>query len=66
MKAKVKYCTWFQDGDSDTWSTGCGNYFSINAGTPAENHFKFCAYCGKHLQECPYVPEEDEDEEADD
>lgn len=56
-------CQWSRDGDydSETWATGCRHYFTIIDGAPAENHFKFCCYCGKPLVEVPC-----EDEPTDD
>lgn len=45
-------CIWSQDGeDSDTWSTTCGHYFTLNEGTPKENNFKFCVFCGKKIKQ---------------
>lgn len=52
-------CGWVQDSDG-SWETGCGHIFEITEGTPAENSFKFCCYCGGPLIEHPY----DEAEEA--
>ena len=56
-------CVWHQDGDetSDTWATRCGKYFSLNDGSPSENHMNYCHYCGKPLEEHPFT-----DEDADD
>jgi len=46
------HCLWSRaDEDSDCWETSCGNAFCINDGTPKENNFSFCAYCGKPLIE---------------
>ena len=45
-------CVWSQDcSGSDTYATQCGHYFSITDGTPTENNFKFCVFCGKKLLE---------------
>lgn len=55
-------CRWLQEGDeeSDTWAASCGRhrYFSLNEGTPKDNHMTHCCYCGKALVEVPI--EEDE------
>jgi hypothetical protein len=55
-------CRWLQEGDeeSDTWAASCGRhrYFSLNEGTPKDNHMRHCCYCGKPLVEVPI--EEDE------
>jgi hypothetical protein len=58
-------CDWRQDTwddlDSNTYNTSCGEAFSITEGKPSENRMKFCAYCGKPLVEHPYKPEIDDD-----
>ena len=58
-------CRWLQDGDeeSDTWAASCGRhrYFSLNEGTPKDNHMTHCCYCGKPLVEVPIEPEDDHD-----
>ena len=50
-------CRWLQEGDeeSDTWAASCGRhrYFSLNEGTPKDNHMTHCCYCGKPLVEVP-------------
>ena len=65
LKAALKQpneCRWLQEGDeeSDTWAASCGRhrYFSLNEGTPKDNHMTHCCYCGKPLVEVPI--EEDE------
>ncbi len=57
-------CVWHQDGDetSDTWATQCGKYFSLNDGSPSENHMNYCHYCGKPLEELPFTDEDDADD----
>jgi hypothetical protein len=62
MSEEKSTCQWHQDGDpdSETWATGCKQYFTIIEGTPTENHFKFCCYCGKPLEELPWEDEEEE------
>lgn len=43
-------CKWTPDSeDSGIYSTSCGEAFVIEAGTPTENNFKFCTYCGGAL-----------------
>jgi hypothetical protein len=58
-------CRWLQEGDeeSDTWAASCGRhrYFSLNEGTPKDNHMKHCCYCGKPLVEVPIEPEDNHD-----
>lgn len=43
-------CQWAQDDDG-IWQTECGNAFEIMNGTPKENEFNYCTYCGKELCE---------------
>jgi hypothetical protein len=46
-------CEWSCDPDdeleSDVWDTACDQKFVLQVGTPADNRFRFCAYCGKPL-----------------
>lgn len=52
MTASKAMCVWSRDGyDSDTWATGCGHYFTVIDGTPTENQFRFCTFCGFPLLE---------------
>jgi len=48
-------CKWCKDGfqmeEHDYWETDCGNMFQFNNGGPEQNHFKFCPYCSKPIQE---------------
>ena len=48
-------CKWCKDGYKweyyEYWETGCDNLFQFHAGGPKENHFKFCPYCGKPIEE---------------
>lgn len=42
-------CYWNSD-EAGKWGTQCGNTFlSLNGSGPAENHFRYCPYCGKKL-----------------
>lgn len=57
---QMKPCNWKQeDSDCDTYGTDCGHYFSVTDGTPEENGFRFCVYCGRPLEQHLY--EEDEE-----
>jgi len=42
-------CRWVLD--EDYWETSCGEAFCLNEGTPSDNDFEFCPYCGKSLVE---------------
>ncbi|MHB1098120.1 MAG: hypothetical protein ACYCZR_01070 [Burkholderiales bacterium] len=56
-------CRWVQDGVGEShWDTDCRHRFTINEGTPSENHMAFCCYCGKPLVEI--VDLEKEEREA--
>jgi hypothetical protein len=41
-------CVWHQDFD-DVWETDCQHAFCVTDGTPVENEFKFCCFCGGSL-----------------
>ena len=53
-------CSWSPDGDG-VYLTGCENCFEITEGTPQDNGFKFCVYCGKEIDASEWK-DEDEDE----
>ena len=45
-------CEWgIDDADGSVWKTGCDNLFVIISGTPSDNDFRFCMYCGRPLVE---------------
>lgn len=46
-------CEWHEQGweMQGNWETGCSNLFSIIEGTPEENEFKFCPYCGGDIEQ---------------
>ena len=47
-------CTWTQNDDEDDsyWAAACCDHlFMFNDGTPSENGFAFCPYCGRELRE---------------
>ena len=43
-------CHWRED-DEGHYDTSCGSRFSLNEGTPKDNHMRFCCYCGKTLHQ---------------
>ena len=60
LRAEPHSCVWAQaDSDTDLWETSCCRSFCLNEGTPTENHMTWCCYCGKPLEEHPWVDEED-------
>jgi len=55
-------CEWALEDNydcCDTWETQCGQNFVLLEGTPADNHMKYCCYCGKTLIETK-LPEDKE------
>jgi len=48
-KAQMSTCNRTQNEDGN-WETGCGQMFVFEAGTPEDNKFEFCCYCGNSLQ----------------
>lgn len=51
MKDWVKKCKWKYDDYYDTWETSCDNGFVVSAGTPEDNGFHYCPYCGLEIEE---------------
>lgn len=43
-------CAWVETEDGQ-WETECMEIFEFNDGTPDENGFKFCPYCGTKIEE---------------
>jgi len=61
----VEKCEWTDDGSTDLFSSGtfitdCGQYFTIIEGTPTENGFKYCCYCGSPIEEVLNTGEDNE------
>jgi hypothetical protein len=56
------YCTWQQDGDSDSglYATSCRHYFNLEDGTPEDNKMSWCCYCGKKLAQELITEDEDD------
>lgn len=52
-------CSWIEDSDG-TWETQCDHYFVVMEGTPAENGFRFCCYCGGELFLSPFDETDEE------
>jgi len=57
-------CHWRQDDEfSDAWFTECGQAQTLTVGTPRENDYAYCPFCGSKLVEVPFTaPVGDEDE----
>jgi len=56
---KMDTCTWSEDADS-VWTSDCGQDFELVWGTPTENEFTYCCFCGKKLVEKQYSEKNEE------
>ena len=45
----TKSCTWTEDADGN-WHTGCHEIHVFISGTPQENGYVFCPYCGRKIE----------------
>ena len=43
-------CTWTEDADGN-WHTGCQQIHIIIGGSPPENGYVYCPYCGSKIKE---------------
>jgi hypothetical protein len=43
-------CEWRYDDTFEKWDTECGRGHILIEGTPADNHYSFCPYCGRVLE----------------
>lgn len=43
-------CTWHGD-EEGCYETACGHIFQVIDGTPTENAFGYCCFCGKPLNQ---------------
>jgi hypothetical protein len=59
LEADMDTCTWSEDADS-VWTSDCGQDFELVWGTPTENEFTYCCFCGKKLVEKQYSEENEE------
>jgi len=50
---KIKHvCKWeCSEKAEEIWETDCKNRFVFIDGTPKENGFRFCPYCGEEIVE---------------
>jgi hypothetical protein len=44
----MKVCKWFEDSEGN-YESECENMFVFSSGTPKDNHFLYCPYCGNEL-----------------
>lgn len=54
-------CTWTEDEDTMSYDTACGNKHLFIEGTPRENNYRFCPYCGGALVDGATMKEENHD-----
>jgi hypothetical protein len=48
MNKATEVCIWKQDEDG-VYQSGCGDAWVFEDGTPADNHVRFCPFCGLPL-----------------
>ena len=49
--ATEQSCEWkLEDSESNLYVTGCENRQLIFEGTPEENGYKYCPYCGRKIK----------------
>ena len=48
-KPATKSCTWAEDADGN-WNTGCQEIHVLFSGTPQENGYVYCPYCGGKIE----------------
>ena len=61
-KPATKSCTWTEDADGN-WHTGCQEIHVFISGTPQENGYVYCPYCGVQISMSPAAPCRKEDEQ---
>ena len=44
-------CEWIYNDDDECWDTNCDEKFQFIDGTPLNNGFEYCPYCGRKLVE---------------
>lgn len=49
-------CLWTPESEYVCcYTTGCKNDFNFFEGSPADNHFIFCPFCGKKIKEKEFI-----------
>jgi len=51
----MEKCKWTEDEWDGYWQTDCGQAWEFTDGGPAENHCRFCHYCGKPIEVVAFV-----------
>jgi hypothetical protein len=47
-------CFWKEDSNG-TWWADCEEAFGFTNGSPRENNMNYCCYCGRILEQLPYI-----------
>lgn len=56
LAEKEEFCEWkLWDEESNVYETTCGNLTILSNGTPKENKYGFCPYCGRKIKEVQNV-----------
>lgn len=50
------FCEWKQYDENDIYYTGCEQIHMFIDGSPTDNKYKYCPYCGKKIKIAPYQP----------
>lgn len=50
---KRKPCVW-QENEDGVWNTNCDNAHEFIAGSPNDNNYRYCPYCGRYLKSLNY------------
>lgn len=61
-------CEWkhYTNEFTDIWDTACEHAFEFNSGTPSENEFIYCPYCGKPIRVDGYEITDDYESDSND
>ncbi len=49
-KRQNRTCRWSVDDDGN-WDTDCAQKHILMDGTPFQNHYSYCCYCGKAIKQ---------------
>lgn len=60
-----KICNWKED-ENGNWTTDCGEAFYLDTGSPEDNKFVFCPFCGGELDTHVHMSEQDHADERGD
>ena len=52
---KGGFCEWKQYDENDIYYTGCEQIHMFIDGSPTDNKYEYCPYCGKKIKVAPYT-----------